>query len=162
MMPPQHPTMSTISCHQSVPVLSHAGAAGEQQSPATAAFSSHHHATPLPGGTTGLAFKATMFPHDHKNNRRTTAQPRSQRFNPYWTIGHCDCWWVLGQEKGRRRLHLTRGPGTQSICFLRCPPHGVAKMFYLKQLPFPTTLLCKLKLAPRGQVTLITPTHNIF
>lgn len=161
MMPPQHPTMSRRSCHQSMPVLSHAGAASEQQSPAAAVFSFHHHATPLPRGTTGLAFKATMFPHDHKINRRTTARPRSL-LNPYWTIGHCDCWWGLGQKKGRRRQHLTGAPGTQSSCFLHYPPHGMAKMFYLNQLPFPTIALCKLKLAPEGQVTLITPTHNVF
>jgi len=160
-MPTQYPTVSRSSCHQSMPVLRHAGPAGEQQSPTAVAFSCHRHATPLPRGTTRLEFEATVFPHDHKTNRRTTAQPRAL-FNPYWTIGHCNCWWALSQEKGRRWLHSTGVLGMQSGCFLHHTLHGVAKTFYLNQLPFPTILLCKLKMAPKGQVILITSTHNVF
>lgn len=92
IMTPQHSTKSRRSWHQSVPVLSHAGADSDQQSPTTSAFSSHCHATHIQKSTTRLAIEVTMLSHDHKINR-TTAQPRSL-FKPYWTIGCCDCWWV--------------------------------------------------------------------
>lgn len=55
-----------------------------------------------------------------------------------------------------------RSLGNTKWLFLSLSTTWGGQMFYPNQLPFPTMLLCKLKLAPEGQATPITSTHNVF